>query len=406
MIVITWICFLILLAVFFNISFNIFYLPRLAPKRPPDVGTAPWPLISILVPARNEEPNIWRCVDSLLNQNYPNFEVIVLNDGSTDQTAGILQKLKALHTRAGRLRIVDGRPLPAGWIGKCWACHQLSDEAKGEWLLFTDADTNHRAGALTAAFLLAEERHADLVSLWPHQVTDSAGERLVVPLIQLILVGYCPLWLIDTVRSPRMVAACGQYMLWKKESYRKAGGHEAVKSHLVEDVGLAARVMKENMRLVNADATEAVSTRMYRSFHELWLGLTKNFYTGFGGRPLPFFVFLFFQTLPLLLPWVILGISIAQWQPSAGHNPAESGFLFLPFLLDHAFPVLTILLGFLVHGIPAMRYRQAGMSALLYPLSELLLLLIGLSSFVKTISRQGVEWKGRRIARDPQGQNP
>ena len=400
-----WFCFLVLLIVFFNIALNIFYLPRLTAKRPPDVETATWPLISILVPARNEELNLWRCVDSLLNQNYPNFELIIVNDGSTDRTAEILQKLKTQHTRASRLRIIDGRPLPDGWIGKCWACHQLAECAKGEWLLFTDSDTRHEPGALTAAFLLAEERHADLVSLWPHQVTDGIGEMLVVPLVQLILVGYCPLWLIDTVRSPRMVAACGQYMLWKRESYFRTGGHESVKSHLVEDVALAGRVVREKMRLVNADATEVVSTRMYRSFRELWLGFTKNFYAGFGGRPVPFFVFLFFQAAPFLLPWAILGVSIAQWRPSSDPVLAENGFLFLPFLLHHALPVLSILVGFLVHGIPAMRYRQTGMSALFNPLSEVLLLLIGFNSFLKTASRQGVEWKGRRIVRDAEGQN-
>ena len=395
----TWFCFLVLLAVFFNIALNIFYFPRLTEKRPPDAGSASWPLVSILVPARDEELNIRRCVDSLLSQNYPNLEVIVLDDGSTDRTTEILKKIKIEHPRSDRLRIVEGGPLPDGWIGKCWACRQLAGQSKGDWLLFTDADTRHHPGALTAAFLLAEERRADLVSLWPLQLTETPGERMTVPLVQLILVGYCPLWLIDAIRSPRMVAACGQYMLWKKESYLRAGGHEAVRAHLVEDVALAGRAMREKMRLVNADATEVVSTRMYRSFPELWRGFTKNFYTGFGGHPIPFFIFLLIQTAPFLFPWILLGISAAYWKAPEDPVPAENGFWIFPFLIQHCLLILTILLGFLVHGIPAMRYRQDGMSALFYPVSEMILVSIGLNSFLKTISRRGIEWKGRAVSR-------
>jgi chlorobactene glucosyltransferase len=325
--------------------------------------------------------------------------VIVLNDGSSDRTGEILQKIKREHPHADRLRIVEGEALAAGWIGKCWACHQLAHEAKGEWLLFTDADTRHEAGALSAAFLLAEERGADLTSLWPLQITETPGERMTVPLVQLILVGYCPLWLIDAIRSPRMVAACGQYMLWKKASYQKAGGHEAVRSHLVEDVALAGRVMIQKMRLLNVDGTDVVSTRMYRSFRDLWLGFTKNFYTGFGGHPVPFFVFLILQATPFLLPWVLLGVSAAQWKAPDDPILAENGFWIFSFLIQHCLLVLTILLGFLVHGIPAMRYRQAGLSAFFYPIAEILLVLIGLNSFLKTISRRGVEWKGRAVSR-------
>jgi len=392
-----WFCFLVLLAVFFNIALNIFWFPRLTPKRIPEADSAAWPLVSILVPARNEEANIRRCVDSLLGQNHPNFEVIVLNDESSDATAAILQKIKAEHPRADRLTIIDGAPLPDGWIGKCWACQQLAGHAKGEWLLFTDADTRHEAGALSAAVLLAEERGADLTSLWPRQLTETPGERMTVPLVQLILVGYCPLWLLDTVRSPRMVAACGQYMLWRKASYLKAGGHESVRSHLVEDVALAGRVMEQKMRLVNADATEVVTTRMYRSFQELWLGFAKNFYRGFGGHPVPFFTFLVLQAAPFLLPWILLGVSASAWKPPEDPVLSEHGFWILPFLIQHVLLVLTILLGFLVHGVPAMRYRQDGWSAFFYPVAEILLVLIGLNSFLRTSSRRGVEWKGRAV---------
>lgn len=394
-----WICLFLLIVVFFNIALNIFYFPRLTPKRPPDTEHTPWPRISILVPARNEEANISHCVTSLLNQTYPEFEVLVLDDGSTDYTVEILREIKLHHRNSNRLKIIEGKPLPDGWIGKCWACEQLAQIAKGEWLLFTDADTHHHPGTLTAAFLLAEERHADLASLWPRQITETLGERLSVPLVQLILVGYCPLWLINTVKSPRMIAACGQYMLWKKESYWKVGGHESVRSHLVEDVALAGRAMTNKMCLVNADATEVVSTRMYRSLRELWLGFSKNFYTGFGGHPVPFFAFLIFQTAPFLMPWILLGAAIVTWQPPDDPVLVENGFWVLAFLFEHPLLFLSILVGFLVHGIPAVRFKQDGLSALLYPVSELILLAIGLNSFLKTISRKGVEWKGRKITR-------
>jgi len=133
-----------------------------------------WGALLILVPARNEERNTGRCLQSLLTQDYPLLEVLVLDDGSTDATPGIVAEMAQADPR---LRLVRGRALPQGWMGKNYACHQLAQLAQGEWLLFTDADTHHRPGVLEWAIEAAQQNQADLVSLVPHVVTHSLGEE-------------------------------------------------------------------------------------------------------------------------------------------------------------------------------------------------------------------------------------
>ncbi len=161
------------------------------------------PFVSVLVPARNEELNIEKCVSSLLRQNYPNFEVIVLNDNSTDKTSLILKRLQQTNPR---LQVINGNSLPEGWPGKHWACHQLSQAARGQYLLFTDADTVHAPNALQHAINALVNEKADLVTALPRQEVVSFGEKLVVPFMNFAILSFLPIHFGQKKQNPSLVS--------------------------------------------------------------------------------------------------------------------------------------------------------------------------------------------------------
>lgn len=230
--------------------------------------------VSVLVPARNEAHTISACVDSLVQQDYPHFELLVLNDQSTDQTGLILDRLAAQEPR---LEVIHGAESPPpGWNGKSYACQRLAQQASGDWLLFTDADTLHSPTSIAQGVALAESLGVDLLSVFPRQITVSWSERVVVsfildflPLIGLNLPG---LWRGDADNT----AANGQYMLVHNSSYRAVGGHGAVASALVDDFALAKLMRAQGYRIALADGTAMLSCRMYRSAGEVWQGFSKN----------------------------------------------------------------------------------------------------------------------------------
>ena len=192
---------------------NLRHLPAPPPAAPGEFSDGA-PLVSVLVPARDEAHRIGPCVASLLAQDYPNFELLVLDDHSTDDTGAVVLDLGLRETEADtdadappQRRLLRGEPLPPGWTGKAWACHQLARVARGEWLLFTDADTVHAPGALAAMVAHARRTRADLLSAWPRQLVGSWSERLVIPLVYVLLTGFLPMWLFAWFqRRPRRAA--------------------------------------------------------------------------------------------------------------------------------------------------------------------------------------------------------
>jgi len=194
---------------------------------------AQFPRLSVLVPARNEEANIGPCVRSLLAQDYPDFELLVLDDESGDQTA---QVLASLATSDNRLRVLSGQPLPAGWLGKQWACHQLAQAASGELLLFTDADTRYHPQALSNAVAALLAERTDMLSAVLREEVVSWGERLVVPILVWSIFSFLPLGLAYRLRLPAFTAANGQFLLFRRRAYEQIGGHAAVRQHTTEDL--------------------------------------------------------------------------------------------------------------------------------------------------------------------------
>ena len=224
--------------------------------------------VSIIVPARNEEACLGPCLESLLAQKGVEFEVIVVDDGSSDRTRAIAESFSGV-------RVLAAPALVSGYSGKCNAAQGGADAARGEWLLFTDADTVHFAGSLARALDEARAHRADLLSYSPRQEVHGVLERALMTVIFAELAGrYRPKDVSDP-RSPA-AAANGQFLLVRRDAYEAVGGHAAVAHTLLEDVALARAVKSSGRRLYFRYAGEAVETRMYRSLPALWEGWTKN----------------------------------------------------------------------------------------------------------------------------------
>ncbi len=226
------------------------------------------PLVSVIVPARNEEASLRACLKSLLAQTGVSLEVVVVDDGSTDRTREIAQSFP-------EVRLVDAGPLPPGWTGKNNAVTAGAKAARGEWLLFTDADTVHKPGSLVLALAEAEKNDAALLSYSPEQEVRGFCEQAVMPVIFAELAAtYRPARVSDPA-SPA-AAANGQYILVSREAYDAVGGHAAVANTLLEDVALARAVKASGRKIFFRYGGDAVRTRMYRSFAQLREGWTKN----------------------------------------------------------------------------------------------------------------------------------
>ncbi len=355
---------------------NLFALRRLGRHRAPD----PLPPVSVLIPARNEERNIVPCVESLLRQDYPEFEVVLLDDGSTDKTHDLAVDLAA--QAGGRLRVLRGSPLSPGWLGKHWACHQLAQEARYDLLLFADADTVHHPSTVreAAASLLATGAHG--LSLLPQQIVGSPGEALVIPILPWVIHTFVPFIL------PRGGAtAVGQFMLFRREAYRMIGGHAAVRAEVVDDLALARNARRAGLRWVFLDGSGRVATRMYRGWRETARGLAKNLFPVFRHN-LPLFLFVWTWLL-----WL-------AWQPPIVLALASSGRL-SPEMIPPA--AATIGLSLFTWALAALRFRLPLVQVPLYPLTILAVSGIAIRSFLWHLRKRGT-WKGRGIHVAPSGQ--
>lgn len=236
------------------------------------------PIITAIVPTRNEEANIARCVESLAEQAEIG-EIIVVNDESSDGTAAILA---GLATQIPRLKIIETGGVPDGWLGKNHAVWLGAQQATGEWLLFTDADTTHRAGAASRALEDARRTGGVLVSYSPEQQTETWWERALVPFVFCRLAQLYPYHAVSDPAS-RVAAANGQYLMIRRDAYENLGGHAAVKSEVVEDLALARLAKSRGMKIHFARGQGIVSARMYRSFGAMWEGWAKGLYELVGG---------------------------------------------------------------------------------------------------------------------------
>lgn len=285
------------------------------------------PLVSIIVPARNEELNIRRCVESLLEQDYDNYEVIVVDDGSADATPRILDELLASHCNANRLHVLRLRDnLPRGWAGKPHALHKGTQEAQGEWLLFTDADTWHAPNALRSALAQSIEERADLFTIGTAQELPTFWDKVLMPVAYMGISLLYPPKLVNDPLS-KVAIANGQYILIRREVYDALGGYARpeLRNSLVDDRDLARVVKEQGYKLHLVDGSGLVSVRMYRSLGEIWRGWRKNAYLGNRGG-LAFFILQLIglpiiSIVPFLLPLLAL---LARTRRKDSIDPAEA----------------------------------------------------------------------------------
>jgi glycosyltransferase involved in cell wall biosynthesis len=329
-------------------------------------GTLP---LSVIIPARNEETCLGACLESLLAQSDVAFEIIVVDDHSTDHTRQLAESFGA------KVRVIEAGSLPEGWTGKNNAVTAGAKAARGEWLLFTDADTIHRPGSLARSLAEAKSRGADLLSYSPQQLVTGFWQRAVMPVIFAELAAsFRPTQVSDPKSS--VAAANGQYILVSRAAYNAVGGHAAVATSLLEDVALARAVKRSGRKIFFRYGTDAVQTRMYRTFAHLREGWTKNL------------ALLFPSTLRLALLrmiefiLIIAGITIALTAALRGHlRPAIVAGL-----------ISLILYAFLLARI---RHAHFSWDANILAFFGLPLFSYLLVRSAKAHSASTVSWKGR-----------
>ncbi len=238
--------------------------------------------VSVLLPVRDEAQRVAPCVRALLASRDLHFELLVLDDGSTDSTAEVVRRTARSDPR---MRVLQGTPLAPGWLGKPHACQQLADAAAGDVLVFVDADVVVRPDGLSRSVALLDDARLDLVSPYPRQLVATAAERLAQPLLQWSWLTFLPLRLAERSPWSSLCAANGQLLACRAEAYRAAGGHAGVRSEVVEDVALARRFKAQGYRATVADGTDIATCRMYSGWPELRDGYTKSLWAAFGSTP-------------------------------------------------------------------------------------------------------------------------
>jgi len=350
-------------------------MPRLDPS-PPTSSPETLPRVSVVIAARNEELDLPATLDDLLAQDYPNLEIIVVEDSSTDRTGEVIDG------RAPRVQRVNPPPLPAGWVGKNWACWNGARAATGEWILFEDADVRTHPAAVRTTLEWAQREHADLATIGPAVEMRSFWERLVLPFYIQVVLTYFRAPHVSRPRSKSAIAN-GQFWLTPRTTYYAVGGHEAVRSIVLEDIAIARRYRAAGRALRFAWAPTLAQTRMYRNRPEMFEGLLKNVHgTEFSAVRLAGSIagLVGFFLLPLaLLPFGLLVGSLGL--------TLMGGVLYLALFGKHVVFARAL-------GAPAAY-------GLLFPAAVGYYVVLLVTSLSQGLRRKTVAWKGRSYSMRP-----
>jgi chlorobactene glucosyltransferase len=334
--------------------------------------------VSVLVPARNEEKNLPSCLDSLLDQTYRNYEIVVLDDQSSDRTWEIITNYQERHP--GLVRAVKGEPLAkTGWLGKPHAMQQLAREAGGDYFMFTDADTVHGRESIAWAVTNLEAHHADCVSGYVQQDLLTLGEQCIVPATYIMSAMLLPLWLIAAVPIPGLSFAIGQLLVIRRGAFEAIGGYARVKDEISDDLAIARELKRAGFREVFLDIRRHVRCRMYDGYRASFQGLSKNIYDIARRRTI-----LFAAAVTLLVGLVVLPLALLPIQILTG--AAGTG------------RTLLCVAAFLLAWTVVLYDRGLQWWApLLYPILFVHLLYMAWWCFAQVISGHGVSWKGRTV---------
>jgi chlorobactene glucosyltransferase len=338
-----------------------------------------FPMVSVLIPARNEERSIAGCVQSILTQDYPSFEVLVLDDQSSDATRAILERIAVSQPA---LRIIHGEPPSGHQVGKNWACSQLAHQAQGELLLFTDADTLSRPDTLKTIVTTLLGEQADLLTGFPRQEVHTWGERLLVPFFSWAFLCFIPLTLAYRLHLPFLSIAVGQLMLFRREAYLAIGGHEFVSPSLVDDISLARQIKASGLRWRVSYVADLVSCRMYHSSQEAVDGFTKNLFAAFDYRLLPYL-------------FAFIWLMVMFWEPLIVLAGMITG---LVARTQQITIFVCMALSYLLWLIPYSEMRIPFFLAFFYPFTILTNMGVAFRSLVHSLCGR-LTWKGRIIAR-------
>jgi glycosyltransferase involved in cell wall biosynthesis len=357
-------------------------------------GAAEGARVVVLIPARNEEQNIAACLKSVLASEGAEIEVLVLDDGSTDRTASIVGEIAAADAR---VRLVNAEALPLGWNGKQHACWLLAQESTASLLLFLDADVRLAPAAVSRCVGQMQVSKISLLSGFPRQITIGWLERLLLPLIHFMLLGFLPMGWMRRGTHPAFAAGCGQFFLAERDAYFAIGGHAAIRETRHDGLRLPREFRERGYRTDVFDLTTLAEVRMYDSAHAVWMGLAKNATEGIATptRIVPFTIFLLLgQTLPILLLVAMLLLCVE--------------FLVVGATFDQ--PVLaeavaaTVVVAFVASYLPRLlvirRFKQPLMSALLHPLCIVLLLSVEWYAALMKAFGKPVSWRARTYSSD------
>lgn len=337
------------------------------------------PLISILIPARNEEKNIRECLFSLIKQDYDNIEILVLNDNSTDDTARITGDISNTYKN---VKLINGKPLPEGWTGKNYACYQLFKESKGKYLFFTDADTIHKKESVTSAVSCLVKEKLDLLSACPEQVMKSFHERMVINLTNFqILIP--PLLFIRKSKIPVFGSGIGSLMIVKRDIYRDMGGHRSIKNSCVEDTAISKLFIRKGYKFMIFNGRKVYSTRLYDNFREIYEGFCRIFLGNFNSRfavsLIILVMFVFF-----LLPFILLAL--------LPFIEFKTNVLFYSNLSMLLFQILTILL---TRTMAKIKINGKIIDIFLHPISIFYMIFMNSKLLFQRKGKSQVSWKGR-----------
>jgi glycosyltransferase involved in cell wall biosynthesis len=301
MIFITSIILTIVLIRFLVALVNLIFDPRLKVLR-----LDKKPLISVLIPARNEETNISHILSDLKKQDYSEIEIIVYDDNSTDNTKSVIKT--AMETDH-RIRLLPSQPLPKNWLGKNYGCYLLAKQAKGEFLLFLDADVRVNNGLIESSVAHLKKNKLGLLSIFPQQILKSAGEHMVVPLMNVILLTLLPLVLVNKSKKASLAAANGQFMLFDANMYTNCQPHLTMKNNKVEDIAIARYLKNQKIKIDCLTGNKSISCRMYGKYCDAVEGFSKNLNAFFGNSIILSILYWMITTFGLIIIWVLLPVS-------------------------------------------------------------------------------------------------
>jgi chlorobactene glucosyltransferase len=345
-------------------------------KLPHDILISP-PLVSVLIPARNEEKNIRRILNSMIRQDYPNLEILVLDDNSTDATGHIVE---GFVKKDGRVKLIQGDPLPRGWKGKCFACHQLSKIAKGSYFVFTDADTLHYPNSISGSLAALLKNNVDVTSVYPRQIAVTFSERMSVRFINFIILSFMPLILVKHSKAPFFSTAIGQFFLFKRVAYEKCGGFESVKNEILEDINISKQIKRCGLKIMVYDGSDSIFCRMFTNLPDVIKGFSRFIYAAFDCNFLIEIIAVSFIALIFMVPFVLLplGIFIFEW-------PARIISL----------NIIQIFLIFTIKFILAIRFKERILDVFLTPAAIAFVYFLAINSYKQSKLGKGVDWKDR-----------